>query len=141
MARLREYLSKSSEETEAIGTKLAKQLLPGEIVALFGELGAGKTTFVRGIVQALHGKCEANSPTFVYLNIYNGPITIYHFDLYRLKNAESFLEMGFEEFFHKEGVCLIEWPERILPLLPKDVLRVHLKHIDQEERLISMGLE
>src|ERR1700741_5468556 len=91
----------SEEETFQIGTEFGKTLKINSIVALFGDLGAGKTTFIRGIVSSLgmDGR-EVCSPTFNYLNIYEGPLSVYHFDLYRLTCEEEFLAAGFEDFFH-----------------------------------------
>ena len=127
--------SQSSEETRLIGLEVGKKLKPGSILALFGELGAGKTTFVEGVVEGVLGRSiPIDSPTFTYLNIYENKV--FHFDLYRLKSAEQFLEMGFEEFLFA-GVACIEWSERIEELLPPETVRIRLEHEGEDRCLIS----
>lgn len=121
----------SSEETIAFGIRIAKTIEPGTILALFGELGAGKTTFVQGLAQGLGIMEPIQSPTFVTLNQYVGLIPLYHFDLYRLKTASDFLALGFEEYFHKNGICAIEWPERIASLLPEKTLSISFTYTER----------
>lgn len=107
--------------------RLAQTFQGGEILALSGDLGAGKTTFVQGLVRGLGGmESQVQSPTFVYLNEYIARLPVYHFDLYRLRTAQDFFSMGFDEYFEKKGLVVIEWPERIGPLLPAPI-RVHLR--------------
>lgn len=122
----------------AIGRQMGQQLTPGAILCLFGDLGAGKTTFVKGVLEGLHGEGdqEVTSPTFTYLNIYPGTTPLYHFDLYRLRDADEFLSMGFEEFLHSNGVCCLEWSEKIQPLIPEEALCVTLKHEGGDMRTI-----
>lgn len=131
-------VSFSPEETIEFAAKLAKTLSPNDVMLLTGELGAGKTTFVKGLLQGFDSPDFAQSPTFVYLQIYEASLPIYHFDLYRLAKPSDFLAMGFEEFFTKEGVCLIEWPERILQLVPKSAIRIKLTALSENERIIEM---
>lgn len=127
------FVTLSSEETQEWGEKIGKTLPPRCIVALFGELGAGKTTFAKGLIRGALGSLpeEVSSPTFTYLNIYTGEKTVYHFDLYRLKDTKEFLSMGFDDYLFSEGICCIEWPERIESLLPKETFCVD---ISQQER-------
>lgn len=106
---------RSAEELVALGKRFATELPPNTILALSGELGAGKTTFVQGLAEGLGVEGPVVSPTFVLLNIYE---RLYHFDLYRLKEPADFLALGFDEYFSKGGICVIEWPERIQELLP-----------------------
>lgn len=132
-------LSKSAQETILLGRNFSSQLEESSFLALFGDLGTGKTTFVKGLVEGLGGQAnEVQSPTFVYLNIYEGKkLPIYHFDLYRLQTPADFLEKGLEEYFFKKGICVIEWPERILPILPPHILRMDFEHKAKEHtRLI-----
>ncbi len=114
----------SAEETFQVGVELAQKLTPQDVVAFFGDLGAGKTTLVRGIASYFgvepHSVC---SPTFTYLNIYQGQPCIYHFDLYRIEKESQFLAAGFEEYL-KAGICCIEWAEKIASLLPVDTYKV-----------------
>lgn len=132
--------SSSPEETGEIGRSLAKNLSPGSIVSFFGDLGAGKTTLIKSLTAELAGidPHEVSSPTFTYLHIYEGKCPIYHFDLYRLENANAFLERGFDEYFDADGICLIEWAERIEPILPKHTLRIEIKHSGENNRTLSM---
>jgi tRNA threonylcarbamoyladenosine biosynthesis protein TsaE len=130
--------SRSAEETISFGQRIGGMLMPGVILCLFGDLGAGKTTVIKGIVQSLTGTRaeEVCSPTFSYLNIYEGRCPVYHFDLYRLAGEEDFFGMGFEEYFFSQGVCCLEWSERIASLLPKGVHRLTLKHMGEYLREI-----
>jgi tRNA threonylcarbamoyladenosine biosynthesis protein TsaE len=108
------------------------------IVALYGDLGAGKTTFVKGLAQAV-ARIPAravSSPTFTLLNIYEGERTLYHFDLYRLKSAEEFIERGLEDYLSL-GISCIEWPERIAHLLPPDTLHIEIA-IEGEGRRVRI---
>lgn len=136
-------ISSSESETRLFGRTIAKQLGKNSIVALHGDLGSGKTTFVKGVVEELTqiSDREIQSPTFTYLNIYNGPFPIYHFDLYRLKDAEAFLRLGFTDYLHDGGICLIEWAERIESLLANSRLsQIHFIHIEEEKRRIDVQL-
>lgn len=128
------------DETKAFGRALADQLQPGAVVALFGDLGAGKTHLVKGICSALGvAEAEVNSPTFTLVNEYSGaPFPVYHFDAYRIKHADEFFEMGYEDYFYGEGLCLIEWPSRIASLLPDDTLVVYIEHVSEQVRRIRL---
>ena len=121
------FLSRSEKETAEIAARLAKQLKSGDIVALYGTLGAGKTAFCRGFIQSLLPETEVPSPTFTLLQTYDTPsFPVYHFDMYRLKSPEEAYEIGIEDAF-AEGVSLIEWPEKIGSVLPKKHIRVHIR--------------
>lgn len=141
---LSEYFSSSVENTKEIGRSIAKKLEKGSIVAFLGNLGAGKTSLIKGLVNEINStkEDEISSPTFTYLNIYPGQVDIFHFDLYRIKNEEQFLAMGFEEYFEKEGICLIEWSEKITSLLPSGTLVVHLlgRKKENERKIVVLEL-
>lgn len=124
-----------------IGRSLAKTLLPGAIVCFFGDLGAGKTTLIKGIVSELAQIApeEITSPTFSYLQLYEGIGPVYHFDLYRLCSVEEFLGLGFEEQLFSTGIVLIEWSERIESLVPDYALRITLHHKAPEHRIICFS--
>lgn len=122
--RVTEFLA-SPEETILFGKRFASKLVANDIVALHGDLGAGKTTFVQGLLQGLNVSDVAQSPTFTYLQVYGN---VYHFDLYRLKEERDFILLGFEEFFDAGGIVVIEWPERIPSLLPPKAYRIELQH-------------
>ena len=123
-----------------LGASLGRSLPDNSIVCFFGELGAGKTTFIKGLASGVASISadKINSPTFVYLNIYTGNRTVYHFDLYRLRDADDFMERGFDEYLHAGGICCIEWSERILPLLTDNIVTVRMAHISPTEREIEI---
>jgi tRNA threonylcarbamoyladenosine biosynthesis protein TsaE len=140
---LKQYLSQSPVETFELGRKLGKELPIPTVVCLFGELAAGKTTFIKGLVSgaAEIDPSEVQSPTFTYLHIYEGKKTVFHFDLYRLRDIDEFLSMGFDEYFDAEGICCIEWSERISSYLPSNSLSIFLEHVKEDERLITITSE
>ncbi len=135
------YVTHSPEETINLGKQLAQQLSPKTTLCFFGDLAAGKTTFIKGIVEELSGHSADSvcSPTFSYLNIYEGKQSVFHFDLYRLRFADEFLDMGFDDYFYANGICCIEWSERITNIIPKNALTVELSHFEQDNtRKISV---
>lgn len=121
---------------------MGKCLSKGGVIALQGELGAGKTLLVKGVAQGAAGidPERVQSPTFVHLNIYTGTRPIYHFDLYRLRDSDAFLSMGFDDYFFADGICCIEWSERIREILPKETLTINLTHLGGDLRRLEMPL-
>ncbi len=132
--------SAAPEETIAFGRRLAETLRAGQVVALYGELGSGKTHLAKGICAGLGiDPAHVTSPTFALINEYRGGrLPVYHFDTYRLKSLEEFMALGYEDYFEGEGVCLVEWPEPIESLLPGDTLRIRLTHRDAAHRRIEI---
>ena len=130
-------IAKSPEETKKIGKEIGKLVRPGDLLAFYGELGAGKTCFIQGISQQLEVKDYVTSPSFTIINEYQGKIPIYHFDLFRLNSAEEILELGYEEYFYGEGLTVIEWAEKIEQLLPREHLKIDIKFKDRYERIIT----
>jgi tRNA threonylcarbamoyladenosine biosynthesis protein TsaE len=126
--------SHSVEQTEAIAAELAQGLVGGECVALYGDLGAGKTQFVRGLVRGLGGNTHAvSSPTFVLLNVYDtGRLKVFHLDAYRVHGPEDFDAIGFSELLEQNGVVVVEWAGRVEKLLPQ-ASRVNVKLTATEE--------
>ena len=120
--------------------KLGKRLQPNSILCFFGDLGAGKTTFIQGLTAGVLGAPteEVNSPTFTYLNIYRGNSTLYHFDLYRLRDADEFLSMGFDETFDAGGITCIEWAEKISSIIPEGTIYVKMTHLGGDQRNIEI---
>ncbi len=129
-------ITKSPEETKNLGKEVGKLAKPGDLLAFYGELGAGKTCFIQGISRGLKVKDYVTSPSFTIVNEYQGKIPIYHFDLFRL-NTEEILELGYEEYFYGEGLTVIEWAEKIEQLLPKEHLKIKIKFKDRYQRTIS----
>lgn len=133
-------ISHSENETFREGYDLGQKLRAGDLLCFFGDLGAGKTTFIKGVVAACT-EVDGNavvSPTYTYLNIYEGALPVYHFDLYRLKGVDDFLGLGFDEFFQREGVCCIEWSERIEALLiMPQVIKIEISHYGENLRQIT----
>lgn len=125
-------------DTIAFGRSFAKDIRPNDIIALRGNLGAGKTTFVKGLSMGLGFDGIVQSPTFTLLHQYEGILPIFHFDLYRMKTADDFFSLGFEEYFEKNGVCVIEWPEVILPMLPKNARHLELQHKVHSKRVLLL---
>ena len=135
-------ITSSSEETQAAGAEFAETLQGTETIAFFGDLGSGKTTFLKGMISALTGCSpdEITSPTFTYMQIYEGKFPVYHFDLYRLSNGEQFEEAGFSEFLDLGGVCCLEWAEKIETKLPAGTIRITLEHQGLDNRLIKIDI-
>lgn len=136
-----EFLTYSAAETFDLGVKLGQALPVPSIVCMFGELGAGKTTFIKGLVSgaAQIDHSIVQSPTFTYLHIYDGLKSIYHFDLYRLRDIDEFLSMGFDEYFDADGICCVEWSERIALYLPSKSVHVNLHHLGGDKRLVKIS--
>lgn len=141
---LERHLRTSSEaETEALGERLAARLRVGDVVALYGDLGAGKTTFVRGLARGLGSEDPVSSPTFVLMHVYEGRLPLYHFDAWRLSGPEDLAAVGAEEYLEGDGVAVVEWSERAEGLFPSQRLEVHLERGDEPEerrvRLVGRG--
>jgi tRNA threonylcarbamoyladenosine biosynthesis protein TsaE len=128
----------SPEETEAAGARLGATLVPGDVVALSGELGAGKTVFVQGLVRALGVAGGATSPTFVLVNEYRGRLPVHHVDAYRTASLAELHDLGVEEMMDGAGVTVIEWAERLEPLLPARAVRVRIAGVGDEPREITI---
>jgi tRNA threonylcarbamoyladenosine biosynthesis protein TsaE len=135
-----EHLSNSVAQTEAIAAELARSVAGGECVALYGELGAGKTQFVRGLVRGLGGNPRAvSSPTFVLLNIYPTPrFSVFHLDAYRVSGADDFDAIGFGELIEQGGLVVVEWPERVASILPTRCVEVRIEAVSARRRRITI---
>ncbi len=131
-------ISNSVQETIQLGKDFAKELSPGDIVCLDGDLGAGKTHFVKGIASFFGVNEEkVSSPTFTLINEYQGSVPIFHFDCYRLENEQEALEIGTEDYFYGEGISIVEWPQKIGNLIPPEAVWLTIKHIGDSKREIT----
>lgn len=132
--------TRSPLETEAWGARLGSRLRSGDLVTLSGELGGGKTCFVRGVVQGASPESaeQVASPTYALMHQYGNQPPIYHFDCYRLRGADDALEIGLADHLTADGICLVEWPERISAALPQDRLEIRFEHSDETSRQISV---
>lgn len=128
----------SDKETQIFGENLASCLTQGDVIALIGGLGAGKTTLVKGIVRGLGCKEEITSPTFILLREYKARLQVYHFDFYRLEKPEALYDLDYEEYFYGQGVSIIEWAERAQGFLPIEYLRIEINWISQTIRELNL---
>ena len=131
-----DFISHSEDQTRRFGARLAELLIPGDVVALIGDLGSGKTRWVQGICQGLGVDDPVNSPTFTLVNEYQGRLPVYHIDLYRLEDAAEMLTFGLEDYLYGPGVSLIEWADRADRLLPEDYLTVNLYYLENTKRRV-----
>lgn len=130
--------TQSPEATVAFGRKFASLLQANDVITLWGDLAAGKTTFTKGVCEYLNADQEATSPTFTLINEYYGDMPIFHFDCYRIKNPDEIIMLGFGEYLVKDGVVLIEWPELIGEHVPEDSIELHIEYLDEKERRIEI---
>ena len=142
MTNHKTYISQSEADTDRIGAELAAELKPGTIIALIGTLGAGKTRLVQAISAALGVPRDAGtSPTFVLVNEYRqGRLPIFHFDAYRLKDIDEFLELGPEEYFDSDGLTFIEWADRVEEALPKERIEIQIEIKPDDSRKFEMAI-
>jgi tRNA threonylcarbamoyladenosine biosynthesis protein TsaE len=132
----------SADETRRLGAKIAKTALPGDVFSLNGNLGCGKTEFVRGFVEALSADVSVSSPTFSIVNTYPAPnFPIHHFDFYRIEDVREFTSIGLDEYICGDGVCLIEWGEMYPEVLPYTTKRINFAEIDETTRSIETYFE
>ena len=134
---MEKFISKSREDTLEFARAYAKTLKAGDIVLLDGDMGAGKTLFAKGVADGLGIQEEVTSPTYAYMNDYDG--VLFHYDCYRIEAVEQAEALGLADYFDLGGICLIEWSQNIAPLLPKYCKRVKIVKIGENEREIYVG--
>jgi tRNA threonylcarbamoyladenosine biosynthesis protein TsaE len=130
--------TRSPEETEAAGEQLGRGLKSSDVVALTGELGAGKTCFVQGLVRGLGVGAPATSPTFVLINEYRGRLPVHHVDAFRTAGLNELMELGLPELFDEDGVTVVEWADKLIPLLPSRTIHVDIAGVGDEPRQITI---
>ncbi|MET3730293.1 tRNA threonylcarbamoyladenosine biosynthesis protein TsaE [Fictibacillus halophilus] len=131
-----QYETKSAEETMSFAEKLGSLLQKGDVLTLAGDLGAGKTTFTKGLAKGLGITRTVNSPTFTIIKEYSGRLPLYHMDVYRLEDSDE--DLGFEEYFSGDGVCVVEWAVYIEDYLPEERLELIISHKGDDEREIQL---
>jgi tRNA threonylcarbamoyladenosine biosynthesis protein TsaE len=130
--------TRAPEETAAAGERLGRTLRPGDVVALYGELGSGKTCLVQGLVRGLGVSTGATSPTFVLVNEYRGRLPVHHVDAYRTGSLTELMDLGLLDLVGGDGVTLVEWADRAEPLLPARTVRVRIEGVGDEPRAITI---
>lgn len=134
-----EFISKSEHDTEELGRRFASGLPGGTVVAMYGDLGAGKTAFVRGMARGMGLDCRVSSPTFTIVNEYLGQRELIHFDMYRLSSADELFDIGWEDYLTRGGVCAVEWSERVDDAMPADTLWVDIaRGTGESDRIITI---
>ncbi len=133
-------ITNNASETSKLAKQISNLAHKHKIICFFGNLGAGKTTFIKSLISELQqiDESEVSSPTYTYVNSYNNSQDVHHFDLYRLKGKEEFIEMGFEEYLESGQICLIEWSERIEAIIPSNTLCIEISHLGDDKREIYM---
>ena len=131
----------SESETEKAGENLAEMLEPGDVVAFYGDLGAGKTAFIRGLARGLGVNARVSSPTFTIVNVYPGPVPLFHFDMYRLSGPDELFEIGWEDYLERGGVCAVEWSENVDEAFYGDVIKIEISKTGDTGRRIQIDLK
>jgi tRNA threonylcarbamoyladenosine biosynthesis protein TsaE len=134
-----DFISHSEAQTRRLGARLAELLNGGEVIALQGELGSGKTRWVQGMGQGLRVSVHVTSPTFTLVNEYQGRLPLYHIDLYRINQPAEALALGLEDYLYGDGVTVIEWAERVADVLPADHLWITFRYLDDAKRRLTLS--
>ena len=132
------YITNSEAETEALGTQIAQELPDGAVLAFYGELGSGKTAFVRGMARGMGIDCLVNSPTFTIVNEYVGPRSLFHFDMYRLASGDELFDIGWEDYLARGGVCAVEWSENVADAFDGSEISVRFEKLSDTSRRITI---
>lgn len=135
---VRKIITHSEQETLALAEELGRNAGPGAVFALVGELGAGKTIVAKGLAKGLGITEEITSPTFTLMEIYDGPVPLYHFDLYRIERSEELDQLFFEEYWEGDGISVIEWADRAHGRLPDDRVNITIEYVNDTSRSITI---
>ena len=133
-----EFITNSELETEKVGERLAKAVSGGAVVAMYGDLGAGKTAFVRGMARGMGLTCRVSSPTFTIVNEYLGERELIHFDMYRLSGADELFDIGWEDYISRGAVCVVEWSENVQDAFFGDEVVVRIEKLNDTDRKITI---
>ena len=134
-----EYITHNESETEALGARLAEKLPGGSVVAMYGDLGAGKTAFVRGMARGMGLNCRVSSPTFTIVNEYPGSPDLIHFDMYRLHSSDELFDIGWEDYLNRGAICAVEWSENVSDAFFGDEICVTIEKTGDTSRKITIG--
>ena len=140
MNKYLKIISRSVDDTVAIAEKLTNSLIAGDIIALYGSVGAGKTHFVKGLATGLRCEKTAKSPSFSLINEYPGDIPLYHIDFYRLRFESEIEDLGWTDYLNSDGIVVIEWAERVKNLLPRRTLDVYFEILDENSRKVEISV-
>ena len=143
---MKKLITQSEEETASLGDRVAARLEPGAVLTLQGDLGTGKTVLIRGICRSLKVRERVTSPTFIFMNEYHGEkggdsLKIYHFDFYRINSIKEVEAFDLDDYFGKDNISVIEWPEKIAAYIPKECFRIRLNYVDAIETSRSIELD
>ena len=133
-----EYISRNEYDTEELGRRFAAALPGGTVVAMYGDLGAGKTAFVRGMARGMGLDCRVSSPTFTIVNEYLGERELIHFDMYRLNSADELYDIGWEDYLNRGAVCAVEWSEKVTDAFTGEEYTVRIEKLNDVSRRISI---
>ena len=135
-----QILTRSPEQTEQLAEKMAARLVPGDVIAYYGGLGAGKTAFTRGLARGLGITESVTSPTYTIVNEYlSGRLPLFHFDMYRLGSADELFDIGWEDYLERGGVCAVEWSENVEGVFPRDHIEVRIEKTGDSSRVITIN--
>ncbi|MGE4353935.1 MAG: tRNA (adenosine(37)-N6)-threonylcarbamoyltransferase complex ATPase subunit type 1 TsaE [Oscillospiraceae bacterium] len=131
-----EVITNSEQETEAVGEKLGRRVADGTVIAMYGDLGAGKTAFVRGLARGMGIDTRVSSPTFTIVNEYSGKRELFHFDMYRLASSDELFDIGWEDYLGRSGVCVVEWSENVEDAFDGSEMRIIITKLSDTQRKI-----
>ncbi len=135
---MQQFISNSEKETEELGSRIAGVLPQTAVICLYGELGAGKTAFVRGLAAGLGLDCTVSSPTFTIVNEYLGEHDLIHFDMYRLGSADELFDIGWEDYLKRKAILVVEWSENVQEAFEGTEIRIHLEKLSETARLFTV---